>query len=189
MEYTIIKQRPGINPSKLFVKSIMDQFQLSELSAIFLCRKGLTTIGQIEEYLFPKYDYLYNPLFFNDMQKSIDRIRQAVSNKEKIVIYGDYDCDGVCASVILYKTLSRLGGKVECFLPNRFTDGYGLNFDSLKSLVDNGADLIITVDNGITAYEEIEFAKAKGVDVIITDHHIAPLKYSEFLRHNKSKDT
>ena len=173
MEYTIIKQRPGINPSKMFVKSIMDQFQLSELSATFLCQKGLTTIGQVEEYLFPKYDYLINPLFFNDMDKITHRIRQAVNNHEKIVVYGDYDCDGVCASVILYKTLLTLGGEVECFLPNRFTDGYGLNLDSIKRLIDKGTDLIITVDNGITACEEIAFAKTHGIDVIITDHHIA----------------
>ncbi len=174
MEYTIIKQRPGKNPNKMFVKSIMEQFQLSELSATYLIRKGLATIGQVEEYLFPKHDYLYNPFFFNDMQKTVERIKLAISNNEKIVIYGDYDCDGVCASVILYKTISRIGGKVECFLPNRFTDGYGLNLNSLENLINSGADLIITVDNGITANDEITFAETKGIDVIITDHHIAP---------------
>ncbi len=175
MEYKIFKQRSATVPNFEFIKMITEQFGLSALSASFLIKKGFTTIGQIEEYLFPKAEYLHNPLFFKDMQKAVDRIRSAVSTDQKIVIYGDYDCDGVCASAILYKALRSSGAKkVECYLPDRFSDGYGMNPQSVKKIIDAGAQLIITVDNGITAVKEIELAAASHVDVILTDHHNCP---------------
>ncbi len=174
MEYKIFKQRSQACDNEEFAKIIVEQFKISMLTASLLVKKGFTSLGQIEEYLFPKQEHLHNPLFFRDMQKAVDRIKQAKEKKEKIVIYGDYDCDGVCASVILYKALTAFGCLVETFLPDRFSDGYGMNMASLSKIIDNGANLIITVDNGITASAEIQYAQDRHVDVILSDHHTCP---------------
>lgn len=107
----------------------------------------------------------------HDMKKAVDRINQAVDNGEKITIYGDYDADGITATAIMTETLSILGADVHYFIPDRFKDGYGPNIDRYKDIVNDGTKLIITVDNGVTGIEEVKYAKDKGVDTIITDHH------------------
>ncbi len=174
MEYKIIKQRFHNYSGEDFISSVQTQFGLSELSATYLIRKGLSTLGQIEEFLYPKEQDLFDPFLFSDMKKACGRIQDAICNNEKIIIYGDYDCDGVCASVILYKTLSNLNAQVSCYLPDRFTEGYGFSEEGINNIKDTGATLIISVDNGITASKEINLAKKYGIDVIITDHHICP---------------
>lgn len=109
----------------------------------------------------------------DEVEKSVKRIRKAIKNKEKIIIFGDYDVDGVCASAILWESLYALGANVLPHIPSRFTEGYGLKTESLEALKKEHPDtgLIITVDNGITAKTSVEFAKSLGLDVIITDHH------------------
>ncbi|MFA0815965.1 MAG: single-stranded-DNA-specific exonuclease RecJ [Anaerofustis sp.] len=171
MDYKIIKRRTNLIIDEETIHSVSEQFRISELSAELLLKKGFSTFGQIEEFLFPKMEYLNNPMLFSDMEKTVKRIRRAISSGEKIAIYGDYDCDGVCSAVILYKVLTELGGDVIVFLPNRFEDGYGMNMQSTQRLIANGTSLIITVDNGIVAFEEIDCARNKNVDVIVTDHH------------------
>jgi len=116
----------------------------------------------------------YNPFLFRDMQKSVDLIIKHIKAGNKIIVYGDYDADGVTSSVVLAEALITLHAKVEVYLPDRVSEGYGLNKQALKQLKDNGAELIITVDNGIRNKEEVEFAKTLGLDVIITDHHVLP---------------
>ena len=108
-----------------------------------------------------------------DLKKAVKRIKRAVGDGEKIIIYGDYDVDGICAAAILWETIHGLGGNCLPYIPSRFTEGYGLNIESIKKLKeeDPTVKLIITVDNGITANEKIDFAKSLGIDVIITDHH------------------
>ena len=179
MDYKIIKRRSNIQLNEESIVSIANQFNISELSASLLMKKGLSTIGQIEEYLFPKKEYLHNPYLFRDMDKTVARILNAIRNQEQIVIYGDYDCDGICSSVILFDTLSYLGGHVITFLPDRFVDGYGMNITRMKQLIQQGAQLIITVDNGIVAFDEVEYANRRQVDVIITDHHTPDVKLPE----------
>lgn len=108
---------------------------------------------------------------FKDIEIAVDRIEKAINNKEKILIYGDYDADGVCATAVMQKSLQKVCSNVIPYIPNRLTDGYGLSINSIKDIIKQDVDLIITVDNGIRAIKEIAFAKENNVDVIITDHH------------------
>ncbi|MCF7860055.1 DHH family phosphoesterase, partial [Patescibacteria group bacterium] len=116
----------------------------------------------------------YDPFLFRDMQKSVDLIIKHIKAGHKIIVYGDYDADGVTSSAVLAEALTTLHAKVEVYLPDRVSEGYGLNKEALKQLKDNGAELIITVDNGIRNKAEVEFAQQLGLEVIITDHHVLP---------------
>lgn len=171
MEYKVVKQRTRSKRNIEFARLLNKQFNLSALCADYLISKGITDIDSAERFLQPKLSHMYDCFSFRNMKKAVERIRNAVDNNEKVVIYADYDCDGVCAAVILYKTLKYLGGDVRVFIPNRFSDGYGMNIDAVKRLAEDKTDLIITVDNGITAIEEIKLASSFGIDVILTDHH------------------
>lgn len=113
----------------------------------------------------------YDPYLLNDMQKSVDRIMDAIKDKERILVYGDYDVDGITSTYIVYKTLYDLGAKVEYDIPNRFVDGYGLTNSKTFDIVNEGFDLVITVDNGIKSVHEANILKDNGIDLIITDHH------------------
>lgn len=113
-----------------------------------------------------------------DVSKAIKRIEKAIKGKERIIIYGDYDADGICATAIIWETLYKLGANVLPYIPERFSEGYGLNIESLKALNNGKEDigLVITVDNGITAFDEVKEASKMGIDVIITDHHLVGKK-------------
>jgi len=115
-----------------------------------------------------------------DLEKTVERIREAITGGERILVVGDYDADGICASVILYKTIASLGGEVSVRLPHREKHGYGLNREFIEEAKELGVKLIITVDNGITAFAEIDLANNLGIDVIITDHHLPVME-----KHNK----
>ncbi|MBO4359597.1 MAG: single-stranded-DNA-specific exonuclease RecJ [Eubacteriaceae bacterium] len=173
MEYRIIRQRTGRKKDLALSSNLMKQFGLSGLCADLLVSRGIADIDSAERYLYPSVKHLYDPFLFRDMETCCGRIERAVRDKERIVVYGDYDCDGVCASVILFKYLSRLGAEVKVVLPDRFSDGYGMNMERCRSIADGGCTLLITVDNGITAPEECAYLASRGVDVIVTDHHLS----------------
>jgi len=123
-------------------------------------------------FLNPDYDKTcHDPFLLPDMDKAVKRIAQAVKNDEKVVIYGDYDVDGVCATTILTDALPKFGLSVKAYMPNRFTEGYGLNSDAIKSIADTSAKLVIAVDCGSTSVEEIKLANKLGLEVIVADHH------------------
>ena len=105
------------------------------------------------------------------MDKAVARIKSALENGEKITVYGDYDVDGVTAVTVLYTYLRDRGANVDYYIPSRENEGYGLNPAAIETIAENGSSLIITVDTGITAVEDVDFAKKAGVDVVITDHH------------------
>ena len=139
--------------------------------------RGLKTQQQIDEFLYPDYSQdVHDPYLFSQMKPAIDRIYQAVEKKEKVVIYGDYDADGVCGSAILSKTFKKLGLSADVYLPSRELEGYGLNEKAIKDLAKSKTNLIITVDCGISNVIEIALANSLGLDVIITDHHHAPIE-------------
>ena len=126
-----------------------------------------------EKFLYPKISDLRNPFDMFNMGKAVEKIKKALNDKKRILIYGDYDADGICASTILYLFLKSLNASVDVFIPNRFINGYGLSSEAIEEIEQVYApDLIITVDLGITAIEEIELLKQEGIDVIVTDHHI-----------------
>ena len=112
-----------------------------------------------------------SPLLLPDIDKAIDRIHQALVSKEKIALYGDFDADGVCGTAILFHGLTKLGGQVEPYIPHRLKQDRGLSIEALDILGEQGVTLVVTVDCGITALKEVEYAKARGIDIIITDHH------------------
>ena len=137
-----------------------------------LLRRGFKTEAEIFSFLNPSLDSLEDPFIFHDMKKAVERIRLAIASGEKILIYGDYDVDGVTASAILYPILKKMGAEVEAHIPHRVKDGYGLNIESLTLWVKRKISLVITVDNGITGIEQVRYLQENGVDAILVDHHI-----------------
>lgn len=114
---------------------------------------------------------LPDPFLMKDMDKAVEVISNALEEGKKITVYGDYDCDGVCSTAILYNYLEAQGAEVDYYIPNRHTEGYGMNLDAVKKLVDSGTELVITVDNGVSAHAEAQYLKENGVQLVITDHH------------------
>lgn len=143
------------------------------LLARVLAGRGVTTPQQAQD-LLQGQTPLSDPYLLKDMDKAVERIHQAIQNEESIVIFGDYDVDGVSATAILYECLTNLGANVRCKLPTRDGGGYGINREVLRTLAEKHYDLVITVDNGISAVEEAAYAKELGIDLIITDHHLPP---------------
>lgn len=136
-----------------------------------LKNRGIETTEEINRFINPTLDLLYNPLLLKDMAKAVKRINTAINKRHKITIYGDYDVDGITSCCILVKLLRKMGADVNYYIPSRQHEGYGLNLEAVKKISNEGTRLIITVDNGIGSYEEVELAKSLGMDVIITDHH------------------
>ncbi len=142
-----------------------------------LFNRGIDSQKKIDQFLLPDYgENLHDPFLFNDMKKTVKKIFESIEKKEKIVVYGDYDADGVSSSVILVETLKAFGADVDVYIPFRETEGYGLNIEATKSLVKNKTQLLITVDCGISNKKEIDFLNKNNVEVIVTDHHQEPLE-------------
>ena len=138
-------------------------------------QRGIQTEEALRDFLEPSLDQLHDPYELHDMDKTVTRIRQAIENYEQILIYGDYDADGMTSASIVKEALEQLGAECQVYLPNRFTDGYGPNASVYKYFIENqGISLIVTVDNGVAGHEAIELAQSMGVDVIVTDHHSMP---------------
>lgn len=153
------------------------KWQMEDFVQALLKNRGIKTKKETEDFLKPKLSeatITSVKISAPQVKKSVDRIRKAINNKEQIVVFGDYDVDGICGSAILWETLNDLGAKVMPYIPNRIDEGYGLSekgIENLKLKIKN-CSLIITVDNGIVANKAVEFAKKQGIDVIITDHHV-----------------
>ena len=144
-------------------------------AAKLLGERGIQTEDALDRFLEPQLEDLHDPYLLHDMDKAVDRIRQAIEDYEQILVYGDYDADGMTAASIIKETLEQMGAEVAVYLPNRFTDGYGPNASVYKYFIEQqGISLIITVDNGVAGHEAIELAQSMGVDVIVTDHHAMP---------------
>ncbi|MDD5039732.1 MAG: single-stranded-DNA-specific exonuclease RecJ [Patescibacteria group bacterium] len=140
-----------------------------------LHNRGFTTQTAIDEFLNPDYGQdLHDPFVFKDMARAVSRIFAAIEKREVITVYGDYDADGVSASIIMVSTLRKLGADVNIYIPHRQSEGYGLNVKTVDDLARSGTKLIVTVDCGIANKLEIERANTKGVDVVVTDHHEQP---------------
>ena len=155
------------------VQEIAKKFNISELMAKILLNRGLDE-SNIDKFLHPSLENLYDPFQFKGMDLAVDRLLKAIDNKEHITIYGDYDVDGITSTMILIKFLRELDADVDYYLPNRLVEGYGLNQEAIDTVHERNTKLLITVDCGISGYEEVEYAKSLGMDVIITDHHECP---------------
>lgn len=156
---------------KARVVEISKNFNISPLTAIILYNRGIREDGQIKDFLARDLSGMHDPFLMKDMDKAVERILLAKKNNEKITIYGDYDVDGITSIAILYKYLKNMGLEVGFYVPDRMVEGYGVNRDALDKIKADGTAVIITVDTGITAIEEADYAKSIGIDFIITDHH------------------
>jgi single-stranded-DNA-specific exonuclease len=153
-------------------QSVAGEFNIHPVIASVLLRRGLRSSADLARFLNPSLDHLESPLAFGDMQKAADRIRLAVERREKVLVYGDYDVDGITGASILVPVLKKIGADAEAYIPHRIQEGYGLNREALEKQVKKKVRLVITVDNGITGADHVEFLQEKGIDVIIVDHHL-----------------
>ena len=158
------------NYDENFIKEL-ESYSISKNIAKILNARNITDMTSVKKYFSDEYEEGYDPFLMHDMQKAVDRINEAIENEEKILVYGDYDADGITSTVLLVETLISMGANVSSYIPNRFEEGYGPNKEAFTKIIDSGITLIITVDNGIAGVEEVDLANELGCDVIVTDHH------------------
>ena len=159
------------NPNEKKAKEISEKFNVSELLATVLLNRNIIKDEDVKLFLNPTRKDFHDPYLMPDMEKAVNRIITAIDKKEKTIIYGDYDVDGITSITVLSKFLKERNLNVGAYIPNRLEEGYGLNKKAIKKIADEGYKLIITVDCGISGTEEIDYAYSLGMEVIITDHH------------------
>ncbi len=142
--------------------------QFGDFLGGILIRRGIVTLDGARAFF--GCDHLSDPMLMSDMKQAVETVRAALDGDKRITVFGDYDCDGVCATAMLYSYLEAQGADVDFYIPDR-SEGYGMSIGALEKIAANGTELIITVDNGISAVKEAEFLKSKGVELLITDHH------------------
>lgn len=153
------------------INDICNKFNINRLLATVLVNRGIDKEEQIKIFLEPTRNDFHNPYLLPDMEIAVERIIEAINNKEKIIIYGDYDVDGITSITVLKKFLGKRGLEVDSYIPNRLDEGYGLNKTAIEEIAAKGYKLMITVDCGISGLEEVEYANSLGIKTIITDHH------------------
>ena len=168
----ITQEKICIKPvDDIIVRQLSRDLPASLPVARILALRGLKTVDACKAFFDPVLAHFYDPFLFIDMNKAVDRIMEAINAKECITVYGDYDVDGITATAVLLKTLHELGADCNYYIPNRLTEGYGVSLEGITKLSQSGTKLIITVDCGINACQEVLLAKTLGMDVVITDHH------------------
>jgi single-stranded-DNA-specific exonuclease len=153
------------------IASIQTIMNVSPIIAQLFINLNLDTKEKIEKYLHPQFSHLHDPHKMFNMELAVERVIDALREGENIIIYGDYDVDGITGVSLLYEALFKLGGKVSFYIPNRLTEGYGLTIQGIKRVLSYNPNLIIAVDCGMTAIEAVDYANSNGMDVIICDHH------------------
>lgn len=167
----MLQKRWTIAEPHLLAPELASRLRCSSVVAQILASRGFTDAEEARAFLSPSLKFLHDPAGIGGLSRAAERIARAVVAKEKIVVYGDYDVDGITATSILWHAITRLGGVVEYYIPHRIEEGYGLNADAVAEICDAGAKLIVTVDCGVTAIEPVKVAVERGVDIIVTDHH------------------
>lgn len=157
--------------NKAYIEKIAEFFSVSTVTANIIANRGLGTVKDIEKYIYCRKEDMYDASVMADMDTALSCIENAVKDGRKIVVYGDYDVDGVMSTVILYKTLLHLGAQTDFYLPHRQKEGYGMNCEAVEELKREGFDVILACDNGIAAVNEIALAKELGMEVVVIDHH------------------
>lgn len=158
-------------PNKESASVLAEELKISPIVASLLLKRGYQTTQEAKAFLFDDNNEFHNPFLLLGMDIAVERIQKAIANKESILIFGDYDADGVTSTTVMMKTLESLGANVQFYIPNRFTEGYGPNEGAFRYAKSIAVQLIITVDTGIAAVHEAQVAKELGIDLIITDHH------------------
>lgn len=155
-------------------QSLSKDMKENSLILRLLANRGISKKKSASLFLNGTINDMYDASLLKDLNKGVAIIKDAIEKGKKIVIYGDYDCDGVCSTAIFYKALKRLNANFSYHIPNRESEGYGMNLDRIKILKDEGAKVLLTCDNGIAAFDEVQYAKDIGLSVVITDHHDIP---------------
>ncbi len=161
------------------VSNIVDELKINRFVAAIMVKRGITDAEGISKFLEPKLKYLHSPKHMMDMDKGTDIILDAIDEGKKIVIYGDYDCDGVTSTTIMYKGLLKCGADVSYHIPDRIEEGYGMNSETVEKLAREGCQVILTCDNGISCVEQVRLGKSLGMDIVVTDHHEVPFTQDE----------
>ena len=158
---------------KQLVKGLSESLGIDEKLAILLVQRGITNFDEAKDFFRPSLSHLHDPFLMKDMDKAVDRLQKAISEGEKILIYGDYDVDGTTAVALIYTYLKNLVNKkkIEFYIPDRYEEGYGISYKGIDYAADHGFGLVIVLDCGIKAVEKIDYANERGVDFIICDHH------------------
>ena len=171
----LIKSKNNSKVDNTLVNQLSKKYNLLPEIIEILFMRNIDDAQKIEHYLHPSKQDFHDPFLLNDMQEVVERIRRAIDNKERVLIFGDYDVDGVSATAIMVKYFNQKGNPAMHYMPNRYIDGYGLSRDAIDKIKSTqNPDLIITVDCGISCHDEIEYAKSLGIEVIVTDHHDIP---------------
>ena len=158
-------------PPQATVIQLQQELNISEPLAILLAQRGITTFQQAKDFFRPTLSQLHNPFLMKGMKEAVERLDQALKNNETILIYGDYDVDGTSAVSLMERYLSTFTSKLFTYVPNRYTEGYGISFQGIDYAEAQGCTLIIALDCGIKAIDKVQYAKEKGIDCIIADHH------------------
>ena len=156
------------NPGK--AKHIEEELKIPALVSEVLVARGLDTPARVKDFIMEEVPFS-DPMSYKDMDKAVERINEALDEGQRICVYGDYDCDGMTATVLLYDYLQSIGCDVWYYIPDRENEGYGLNKGAIDAIAEEETDLIVTVDNGVSAINEIDYASILGIDVVVTDHH------------------
>ena len=154
---------------------LSEEMGISPVISLLLVQRGLTTVSEVKKFFKPTLSDLHDPFLMPDMDKAVKRLNKALGNKEKILIYGDYDVDGTTAVSLVYKylrTCTSSANLLDYYIPDRDDEGYGISYKGIDYAKENGITLIISLDCGIKAIDKIEYAKEKGIDFIICDHHM-----------------
>lgn len=173
------------------IKEIQEKYQVNQLLATILANRNITEKEEVRLFLEPTRNDFHDPFLITDMKKAVERIIQAIEKQEKVTIYGDYDVDGITSITVLKSFLQDRGLAVESYIPNRLEEGYGLNKEAIGKIVKSGCQLMITVDCGISAIDEINYANSLGIETIVTDHHEPgnELPHALAVIDNKRKDS
>lgn len=154
------------------VSQLSSELGIDPVLAELLVQRGIRTFSQARSFFRPDLNDLHDPFLMRDMDKAVERLRNAVCSGEKILVYGDYDVDGTTAVSLVYSFLSRLTSEIDFYIPERYDEGYGVSYKGIDWAFENGFGLIITLDCGIKANEKVDYAREKGIDMIICDHHL-----------------
>jgi single-stranded-DNA-specific exonuclease len=158
-------------PDEKLVKQLSEAADLSEVVTELLMQRDISTKLEVDRFLDPDQEIFHDPFLMKDMDLAVERLIDALVQKESILIWGDYDVDGITSTAVLYFFLNNLGANVTYIIPDREIDGYGLSIEGIKEAKKSGVNLIITVDCGITSVEQADYANENGIDIIISDHH------------------
>ena len=163
---------PPTSEEQELESELAKKFAGSPAIAELLVQRGITTVDDAEHFFHPSLSDLHDPFLMHDMDKAVARLNKAMGKKEKILVYGDYDVDGTTAVSLVYKYLRNYYSHIEYYIPTRDEEGYGISIKSIDNAVEEGVKLIIVLDCGIKAVDEIKYAKDHGIDFIICDHHV-----------------